>query len=92
MNTFGNMAHPIVTSDPIFRYGISKFQIKADLSSFFIAFEAKSVVALVVFTKEQSSKIIRKSVYLCFLYSFEFLLPIEFLVPLVWTLSKFVIF
>ena len=67
MNTFGNMAHPIVTSDPIFRYGISKFQIKADLSSFFIAFEAKSVVALVVFTKEQSSKIIiKKSVYLCF--------------------------
>ena len=46
------MAHPRVTSDPIFRYGISKFQIKADLSSFFIAFEAKSVVALVVFTSD----------------------------------------
>ena len=86
------MAHPIVTSDPIFRYGISKFQIKADLSSFFIAFEAKSVVALVVFTKEQSSKIIKKKCLFVFLYSFEFLLPIEFLVPLVWTLSKFVIF
>ena len=87
------MAHPIVTSDPIFRYGISKFQIKADLSSFFIAFEAKSVVALVVFTKEQSSKIvIQKKCSFVFLYSFEFLLPIEFLVPLVWTLSKFVIF